>query len=64
VPLDGFRGIRLEDIHQIEFGFIRMGPDASGTVMGAWLVPEPGSALLAGIAFGVLLFDRRSSSRL
>ena len=64
VSLDGFRGIRLEDIHQIELGFIRMGPDASGTVMGVWLIPEPGSALLVGIAFGVLLFDRRSSSRL
>ena len=64
VPLDGFRGIRLEDIHQIELGFIRMEAVASGTVMGAWLIPEPGSALLVGIAFGVLLFDRRSLSRL
>ena len=63
VPLDGFRGVRLENIQQIELGFIRMGADASGTVMGAWLVPEPGSCLLAGIGVAGLLFGRRSPSR-
>ena len=64
VPVDGFRGVRLEDIHQIELGFIRMGADASGTVMGAWLVPEPGTCWLVGIAVAGLLFHRRSPSRL